>query len=67
MTASLEKLIYIVGIDLTDSEAIVPIGAGGKICDRPACPQCAFPFLGHPVYADPHSSTDLPCPPAITS
>lgn len=67
MTASLEKLIYSVGIDLTDSEAIVPIGAGCKICDRPACPQRAFPFLGHPVYADPHSSTDLPHLSAITS
>ena len=62
-----EKLIYSVGIDLTDSEAIVPIGAGCKICDRRACPQRAFPYLGHPVYVDPHSSTDLPYPPAITS
>ncbi|WP_139825304.1 short-chain fatty acyl-CoA regulator family protein [Mycobacterium conspicuum] len=60
-----EKLIYSVGIDLTDSEAIVPIGAGCKICDRPACPQRAFPYLGHPVRVDPHSSTDLPYPPAI--
>lgn len=62
-----EKLIYSVGIDLTDSEAIVPIGAGCKICDRRDCPQRAFPYLGHPVYVDPHSSTDLPYPPAITS
>jgi XRE family transcriptional regulator, fatty acid utilization regulator len=62
-----EKLIYSVGIDLTDSEAIVPIGAGCKICDRPACPQRAFPYLGHPVYVDPHASTDLPYPPAVTS
>jgi XRE family transcriptional regulator, fatty acid utilization regulator len=62
-----EKLIYSVGIDLTDTKAIVPIGAGCKICDRRACPQRAFPYLGHPVYVDPHSSTDLPYPPAITS
>jgi predicted transcriptional regulator/transcriptional regulator with XRE-family HTH domain len=61
-----EKLIYSVGIDLTDSEATVPIGAGCKICDRRACPQRAFPYLGRPVYVDPHSSTDLPYPPAIT-
>jgi predicted transcriptional regulator/DNA-binding XRE family transcriptional regulator len=65
--AHAEKLIYSVGIDLTDAESIVPIGAGCKICDRPACPQRAFPYLGHPVYVDPHSSTDLPYPPAITS
>jgi XRE family transcriptional regulator, fatty acid utilization regulator len=62
-----EKLIYSVGIDLSDAEAIVPIGAGCKICDRPACPQRAFPYLGRPVYVDPHSSTDLPYPPAIMS
>ncbi|SPM41259.1 Predicted transcriptional regulator, partial [Mycobacterium numidiamassiliense] len=43
----------------------VPIGAGCKICDRPACPQRAFPYLGHPVRVDPHSSTELPYPPAI--
>jgi XRE family transcriptional regulator, fatty acid utilization regulator len=60
-----EKLIYSVGIDLSDAEAIVPIGAGCKICDRRACPQRAFPYLGHPVHVDPHSSTDLPYPPAI--
>jgi XRE family transcriptional regulator, fatty acid utilization regulator len=59
-----EKLIYSVGIDLTDFEAIVPIGAGCKICDRPACSQRAFPYLGHPVRVDPNSSTDLPYPPA---
>lgn len=64
--AHAEKLIYSVGIDLADAESIVPIGAGCKICDRPACPQRAFPYLGHPVYVDPHSSTDLPYPPAIT-
>ena len=60
-----EKLIYSVGIDLADAEAIVPIGAGCKICDRPACSQRAFPYLGHPVLVDPHTSTDLPYPPAI--
>lgn len=62
--AHADKLIYSVGIDLTDSEAIVPIGAGCKICDRPACPQRAFPYLGHPVHVDPNASTDLPYPPA---
>ncbi len=62
--AHAEKLIYSVGIDLTDPEAIVPIGAGCKICDRAACPQRAFPYLGRPVYVDPHTNTDLPYPPA---
>ncbi|ORW93436.1 Cro/Cl family transcriptional regulator [Mycobacterium sp. IEC1808] len=62
--AHAEKLVYSVGIDLADAEAIVPIGAGCKICDRPACPQRAFPYLGHPVHVDPNASTDLPYPPA---
>lgn len=62
--AHADKLIYSVGIDLTDPEAIVPIGAGCKVCDRPAFPQRAFPYLGRPVYVDPYSSTDLPYPPA---
>lgn len=61
------KLIYSVGIDPANAESIVPIGAGCKICDRPACPQRAFPYLGRPVYVDPHRSTDLPYPPTITT
>lgn len=65
--AHAEKLIYSVGIDLTDPEAIVPIGAGCKICDRAACPQRAFPYLGRPVYVDPCTSTDLPYPPATSN
>lgn len=64
--AHADKLIYSIGIDPTDPEATVPIGAGCKICDRPACPQRAFPYLGRPVRVDPHSSTDLPYPPEIT-
>lgn len=63
--AHAEKLIYSAGIDVHDAEAVVPIGAGCKICDRPACRQRAFPYLGRPVRVDPHSSTDLPYPPAI--
>lgn len=59
-----DRLIYSVGIDLTDAQAAVPIGAGCKICERPACPQRAFPYLGRPVAVDPNASTDLPYPPA---
>ena len=65
--AHAEKLIYSIGIDPTNVESIVPIGAGCKICDRPACAQRAFPYLGRPVHVDPHSSTDLPYPPVITA
>jgi XRE family transcriptional regulator, fatty acid utilization regulator len=58
-----EKLVYSAGIDLTDTQAIVPIGAGCKICNRSACPQRAFPYLGRPVQVDPHISSDLPYSP----
>lgn len=61
-----EKLVYSAGIDLTNTEAIVPIGAGCRICDRLACPQRAFPYLGHQVRVDPNASTNLPYPPAIS-
>ncbi|WP_304116652.1 short-chain fatty acyl-CoA regulator family protein [Mycolicibacterium bacteremicum] len=60
-----DKLIYSVGIDLTDAEATVPIGAGCRICDRPACTQRAFPYVGRPVQVDPQTSSNLPYPPAI--
>lgn len=59
-----DKLVYSVGIDLTDADATVPIGAGCRICDRPACPQRAFPYVGRPVQVDPQTSSNLPYPPA---
>ncbi|MCV7066850.1 DUF2083 domain-containing protein [Mycolicibacterium farcinogenes] len=55
-----DKLVYSVGIYLTDPEATVPIGAGCRICDRPACPQRAFPYIGRPVHIDPQTSSNLP-------
>lgn len=61
--AHADRLIYSAGIDLTDAEATVPIGAGCKICDRPTCPQRAFPYIGRPVRVNPHASSDLPYPP----
>jgi XRE family transcriptional regulator, fatty acid utilization regulator len=62
--AHADKLVYSVGIDLTDAEATVPIGAGCRVCDRPACPQRAFPYVGRPVHVDPAVSSNLPYPPA---
>jgi XRE family transcriptional regulator, fatty acid utilization regulator len=62
--AHADKLVYSVGIDLTDPNATVPIGAGCRICDRPACPQRAFPYVGRPVQVDPQTSSNLPYPPA---
>jgi XRE family transcriptional regulator, fatty acid utilization regulator len=65
--AHAHKLIYSTGIDLTDPDAAVAIGAGCKICDRPACPQRAFPYLGAAVQVDPNASSDLPYPPGRPS
>ncbi|MGV9801085.1 short-chain fatty acyl-CoA regulator family protein [Mycobacterium sp. NPDC003449] len=62
--AHADKLVYSVGIDLTDPEAVVPIGAGCRVCDRPACPQRAFPYVGKPVQVDPQTSSSLPYSPA---
>jgi predicted transcriptional regulator/DNA-binding XRE family transcriptional regulator len=61
--AHANKLVYSVGIDLTDQDAAVPIGAGCRICDRPTCPQRAFPYVGRPVHVDPQVSSNLPYPP----
>jgi XRE family transcriptional regulator, fatty acid utilization regulator len=65
--AHAEKLIYSAGIDLADPDTSVAIGAGCTICDWPACPQRAFPYVGRPVHVDPHTSTDLPYPPGLTA
>ena len=65
--AHADKLIYSAGIDFTCADATVPIGAGCKICDRPACSQRAFPYLGAGVRVDEHASSNLPYPPAADS
>ena len=62
-----EKLVYSAGVDLSDSETSVAIGAGCKVCDRTACAQRAFPYVGRPVLVDPHASSDLPYPSARMS
>ncbi len=47
-----ERLVYSRGLDLKNPDAATPIGAGCKVCDRPACPQRAFPPVGRPLSAD---------------
>jgi predicted transcriptional regulator len=63
--AHANKLVYSAGVDLIDPDAAVPIGAGCKICDRPACPQRAFPYVGAPVHVDLNTRSDLPYPPNL--
>ncbi|MFE3293612.1 short-chain fatty acyl-CoA regulator family protein [Rhodococcus sp. NPDC059234] len=56
------KLVYSRGLQLDDPATPVPIGAGCKVCDRPACAQRAFPQLGKPVRVDLDRSSPLPYP-----
>jgi XRE family transcriptional regulator, fatty acid utilization regulator len=58
------KLVYSTGIALDDPTTAVPIGAGCKICNRPACPQRAFPYLGGRVIVDENTGSGLPYSPA---
>jgi XRE family transcriptional regulator, fatty acid utilization regulator len=58
-----DKLVYSTGIALNDPSTVVPIGAGCKICNRPACPQRAFPYLGGRVDVDENTGSSLPYSP----
>lgn len=46
------RLVYARGLDLGDPAAAIPIGAGCKVCERPSCPQRAFPPLGRKLLVD---------------
>lgn len=58
--AHAHKLVYSTGVNLSDTRTTVPIGAGCKVCDRPACPQRAFPQLGRPIHVDAGISDSIP-------
>ncbi|RAY11521.1 Cro/Cl family transcriptional regulator [Actinomadura craniellae] len=53
------RLVYADGHDLK-RPATTPIGLGCKVCDRPACPQRAFPPTGDAAPADEHTSALTP-------
>lgn len=59
-----DRLVYSKGLQLDDPDAAVPIGAGCKVCERPACPQRAFPQIGRPLAISENTSVDLPYPPS---
>ncbi|MBJ8343378.1 short-chain fatty acyl-CoA regulator family protein [Antrihabitans sp. YC2-6] len=61
-----DRLVYSKGLQLDDPEASVPIGAGCKVCDRPACAQRAFPQIGRAMAIDENRSVDLPYPHAAS-
>ncbi|HVV09910.1 short-chain fatty acyl-CoA regulator family protein [Amycolatopsis sp.] len=56
------RLVYSQGLDLDDRAAATPIGMGCKVCDRPACPQRAFPTIGKQLTVDENTSTFVPYP-----
>lgn len=56
------RLVYSRGLDLADPDMATPIGAGCKVCERPNCPQRAFPPIGRAVTVDENRSTTTPYP-----
>ncbi|PKW16728.1 hypothetical protein A8926_4602 [Saccharopolyspora spinosa] len=57
------RLIYSDGLALGTDAAVSPIGMGCKVCERPACPQRAFPAIGKALRINEHASSLLPYPP----
>jgi predicted transcriptional regulator/plasmid maintenance system antidote protein VapI len=56
------RLVYSKGIDLDAPNGGTPIGMGCKVCERPACPQRAFPAIGKELTVDENTSTFVPYP-----
>ena len=55
-----QRLVYARGLDLHDPEMATPIGMGCKVCEREACPQRAFPFIGRALAVDENQSRQTP-------
>ncbi len=56
------RLVYSRGLDLGAPSSATMIGAGCKVCERPACPQRAFPAIGRAVAIDDNSRDLSPYP-----
>ena len=54
------RLVYSRGLDLRKVDAATPIGMGCKVCERSACPQRAFPFVGKPLLVNENQSGFVP-------
>lgn len=54
------RTVYSQGLDLNDTEAATKIGAGCRMCERPACPQRAFPPINRTLSVDAHRSSLSP-------
>ncbi|MBH1964000.1 MAG: DUF2083 domain-containing protein [Comamonadaceae bacterium] len=55
-----QRLVYASGLDLNAADAATPIGMGCKVCEREACPQRAFPFIGRALDVDENTSRFTP-------
>lgn len=54
------RLVYSDGLDLENPAVATPIGAGCRICERPACPQRAFPPVGRALHVNENRSAFAP-------
>lgn len=54
------RLVYAKGLNLSNQDAATPIGMGCKVCEREACPQRAFPFIGRALDVDENQSRFSP-------
>ncbi len=55
-----DRVVYSQGLALNDPATRTLIGAGCKICERPRCPQRAFPPLSKTLVIDDHRSSFAP-------
>ena len=55
-----QQLVYSTGIDLSDSEAVVPIGPSCRACERLECTQRAFPPTTKRLTIDEHRRSTRP-------
>lgn len=58
--AHAERLAYDRGLDLRNPDQAARIGPGCKVCERPACPQRAFPMVGRPLAVSPGEARFAP-------
>ncbi|WP_144638804.1 short-chain fatty acyl-CoA regulator family protein [Bordetella genomosp. 13] len=56
------RLVYAKGLDLNDPDVPTPIGMGCRVCERPACPQRAFPYIGRGLGASEDVTGFVPYP-----
>ncbi|CAM4144981.1 short-chain fatty acyl-CoA regulator family protein [Kerstersia similis] len=61
------RLVYAQGLDLHDPQAPTPIGMGCKVCERPSCPQRAFPYIGGKLAVSEDVGSFSPYPLALSS